>query len=107
MASPQDKDRTNTSRFMPYVTEVIKAHATDPRVLWWGIFNEPHGGMEGWSGRLKTAAYGWALAAKPIQPVTSCWDRMTEKDNLDAQVTLKCSKVLSSLVGCVEAGRWR
>ena len=34
MASPQDKDRTNTSRFKPYVTDIIASHAQDPRVLW-------------------------------------------------------------------------
>ena len=32
------------------------------------------------------AAYGWAKALKPMQPVTSCWDRTTEKDNLDADL---------------------
>ena len=42
MASPQDKDRTNITRFEPYITDVIKAHAKDKRVLWWGMFNEPH-----------------------------------------------------------------
>ena len=36
MASPQDCERTNSSRFKPYVTDIIRAHAKDPRVLWWG-----------------------------------------------------------------------
>ena len=60
MASPQDKDRTNTSRFEGYITDVIKAHAHDERVLWWGMFNEPHRG--GFSYALRDQAYRWATA---------------------------------------------
>jgi hypothetical protein len=84
MASPQDKDRTNTSRFKPYVTDIIGAHSKDARVLWWGVFNEPH--KSGFSVQLRHAAYGWATALNPMQPVISCWDRMSEHDNLDSEM---------------------
>ena len=83
-ASPQDAERTNTSRFQPYITDLITAHKSDPRVLWWGMFNEPH--RQGFSLELRHAAYGWAKAVGPTQPITSCWDKLTEPDNNDAQM---------------------
>ena len=86
MASPQDAERTNTSRFEAYVTDVIKAHAKDPRVLWWGMFNEPHKTAGGFSLQLRHAAYGWAKAINPVQPITSCWDKMSEAGNNDSDL---------------------
>ena len=83
-ASPQDAERTNTTRFQPYITDLITAHKSDPRVLWWGMFNEPH--RQGFSLELRHAAYGWAKAVGPTQPITSCWDKLTEPDNNDAQM---------------------
>ena len=71
MASPQDTDRTNTSRFEAYVSDVISAHAQDKRILWWGLYNELHRG--GFSYKLRTAAFQWAKAIQPIAPITSCW----------------------------------
>ena len=37
MASPQDAERTDVSRFEPYVKRVARAFATDPRVAWWEV----------------------------------------------------------------------
>jgi hypothetical protein len=73
MASPQDVFRTNVSRFKPYVTDLIKAHLNDGRVLWWGIYNEPNM-RDGFTMALRHAAFGWATALSPSQPVISCWD---------------------------------
>ena len=36
------------------------------------MFNEPHG-KSGFSLELRHAAYGWAKALNPVQPVISCW----------------------------------
>lgn len=63
---------------------MIKAHAKDPRVLWWGLFNEPH--KSGFSLQLRRAAYGWAKAINPIQPISSCWDKLSEPGNNDSDL---------------------
>ena len=65
MASPQDNERTNTSRFEPYITDVVSKFKADSRVLWWGIFNEPH--RSGFSLELRHTAFGWAKAIDPSQ----------------------------------------
>ena len=36
--------------------------------------------------QLRHAAFGWAKAIDPIQPVTSCWDRLTDGGNLDTEM---------------------
>ena len=74
MAAPQDKDRTNTTRFKAYVSDTITAHKNDPRVLWWGLFNEPHSSKGSFSSNLRHAAYGWAKAINPTPAlITSLW----------------------------------
>jgi hypothetical protein len=83
-ACPQDRDRDsdNLEKFKPYVQEVISAHRTDKRVLWWEIFNEPEK-LE-YSNRLRRAGYQWAKDVRPIQPVLNCWDNNEVTDIVDA-----------------------
>ena len=71
-ASPFDAERTNITRFEPYVTTIIRRFGQDHRVVWWEIFNEPNR-RSTFSLKLRHAAYGWAKALNPIQPVMSCW----------------------------------
>ena len=49
------------------------------------MFNEP-GRKNNFSLALRHAAYGWAQAVAPVQPITSCWDKLTEPDNNDAEM---------------------
>ena len=79
-AGPQDIDRTDVARFEPYVTSIVKAFASDHRVAWWEISNEPQKGNN-FSLALRDAGYRWATAQGPVAPVVSCWD-----DNNDTQV---------------------
>jgi len=85
-ACPQDRDRdpSNLDRFKPYVQEVIRAHREDSRILWWEVFNEPRREPDGYSNRLRLAAYGWAKEVEPVQPVISCWDDNEATDIVDA-----------------------
>ena len=59
--SPQarDIDENHLDKFKPYVQEIIRAHRTDKRVLFWEIHNEPPPGNE-YRDRLKRAGYAWA-----------------------------------------------
>ena len=58
-ACPQDRDRDpdKLEKFKPYIQEVIRAHRTDKRVLWWEIFNEPQIKKGQFSERLRRAGY--------------------------------------------------
>ena len=79
-AAPQDAQRTTVGRFESYVTGLVAAFATDKRVAWWEIFNEPQKGNP-FSMALRDAGFKWAVGANPVQPVISCWD-----DNNDTEV---------------------
>ena len=68
MASPQDSERTSVERFKPFVTDVVSTFKDDARVLWWEVYNEPKR-SDKFSLALRAAAYAWAKAAKPSQPV--------------------------------------
>ena len=70
-ACPQDRDREpdNLEKFKPYIQEVIRAHRTDKRVLWWEIFNEPQIKKGQFSERIRRAGYAWAKEVRPIHPV--------------------------------------
>lgn len=57
----RDRDPEDLQKFKPYVQEVVRAHRTDGRVLWWEIFNEPKPGAK-YSDRLRRAGYRWAKA---------------------------------------------
>lgn len=81
---PGDRDPGDLDRFKPYVQEVIRAHRTDRRVLWWEIFNEPRIRRGNYSERLRRAGYRWAKDVKPIQPVISCWNDNEATDIVNA-----------------------
>ena len=91
--SPQarDIDQINLDKFKPYVQEIIRAHRTDKRVLFWEIHNEPPPGDE-YRDRLKRAGYAWAKEVKPTQPVLNCekgprgWGDCQLTDIVDAHV---------------------
>lgn len=97
MASPQDWERTvnpetdlnkTVAGFENYVKDTVSRFRGDPRVLWWEIFNEPHlppskFPQGDFSQALRHAAYGWATAAEPSQPVLSCWDENTDTQLVD------------------------
>lgn len=86
----RQRDPENLEKFKPYVQEVIRAHRTDKRVLWWEIFNEPAPGAK-YSRRLSVAGYRWAKEVKPIQPVLNCfhnkgWTDTDVTDIVDAHI---------------------
>jgi hypothetical protein len=81
---PALSDPTQLPRLRDYVTGVISAFSRDERVLAWDIWNEPDNGPE--VSRCDTeelaaksalvvpvleAAFAWARAARPSQPLTS------------------------------------
>ncbi|MHC4167459.1 MAG: family 16 glycoside hydrolase [Planctomycetota bacterium] len=68
----RDRDPEDMEKFKPYVQEVIRAHRSDHRVLFWEIFNEPQRGAK-YSERLRRAGYQWAKDLRPIQPVLNCF----------------------------------
>ena len=82
MASPQDSERTSVERFKPFVTDVVSTFKDDARVLWWEVYNEPKR-SDNFSLALRAAAYAWAKAAKPSQPVAACWDDSNATDLVD------------------------
>jgi hypothetical protein len=65
-------DRSGWPRLERYVKEVLSAFGGDRRVLLWDLYNEPgNSKMGGRSLPLLTAAFAWARAAGPSQPLTS------------------------------------
>ena len=84
-ACPQDRDRKpeNLPKLQAYVQDVIRAHARDPRVLWWEVFNEPNMKSE-FSVSLRRLGYDWAKQVEPTQPVICCWDDSPETDIVNA-----------------------
>jgi len=52
-----------------YVKDVVGHFANDRRVLVWDLYNEPKPESQ----PLLEAAFAWARAAKPSQPLTTCW----------------------------------
>lgn len=73
--------RATDERFWPdlerYVQSVIGQFGQDPRVLCWDLYNEPgNGGVGEKSLPLLEAAFDWARAAEPMQPLTAgIWSR--------------------------------
>lgn len=83
-----DPGTTNASfierNFRPFVEAVVTPHTSDPRVLWWEVFNEPCEWRH-YNARIctrfqvisaqliKESAYAWVKALSPSQPVISCW----------------------------------
>lgn len=81
--SPYMADRTNVTRFQPYVQAVVNAFKADPRVLYWEVYNEPRN-SDPFSMSLRTAGYSWITALQPQQPVLSCWDDNTATQAVDS-----------------------
>ncbi len=79
----RQRDPEDLEKFKPYVQEVIRRHKTDARILWWEIFNEPNM-RNTYSVRLRRAAYAWAKALGPVQPVLNCWNDSEVTDIVDA-----------------------
>ena len=82
MTSPQQHERTSIARFEPYVRDIVTTFGRDKRVLWFETFNEPNR-HSNFSAALKSAAYTWAKAAAPMQPVAACWDDSNATDLVD------------------------
>ncbi|MBI5835252.1 MAG: 1,4-beta-xylanase [Armatimonadetes bacterium] len=64
-ASRRD-NRAAWPKLEQYVKDLVGTFAADPRVLAWELYNEPTASLP-----LVEAAFGWARAAKPSQPLTT------------------------------------
>lgn len=65
-------DRTAWPDLERYVRDLVGAFATDDRILLWDLYNEPgNAGMGDRSRPLLEAAFAWARAEKPVQPLTT------------------------------------
>ncbi len=75
MQSPGTKvvtDPDGWKRLDSYVKGVLAAFAADERILMWDLYNEPgNNGLGDRSLPLLQAAFGWARAAHPQQPLTA------------------------------------
>jgi hypothetical protein len=66
------EDRAAWPSLEAYLKDLVGTFARDGRVLMWDLYNEPgNSGMGNRSLPLVEAAFGWARAAAPTQPVTS------------------------------------
>lgn len=63
------KRRENWPALEKYIKGVVGHFARDRRVLAWDLYNEAAPA----SRPLVAAAFAWARAAEPTQPLTSCW----------------------------------
>ncbi len=64
-------DPMKWGRLEKYVKEVVKTFGGDTRVLMWDLYNEPgNNGLKGKSLGLVKAAFNWARASRPCQPLT-------------------------------------
>ena len=70
-------DRAAWPELAAYVKAIVARHAEDPRVLVWDLYNEPGNSRMGdKSLPLAEAAFAWARAARPSQPLTiGVWAR--------------------------------
>jgi hypothetical protein len=65
------RDTSTWSKLEKFVTDVIKAHRTDPRILCWDLYNEPtNGGVGDVSIPLVEKVFQWARRLNPDQPLT-------------------------------------
>jgi len=121
--SPQarDLDPNHLEKFKPYVQEIVRAHRTDRRVLFWEIHNEPPPG-NAVRDRLKRLGFRWAKEVRPVQPVLNCekgrlgWGDCEVSDIVDAHLYAKSRGLLDALASAnpqkgtvfTEAGaRWK
>lgn len=77
-------DRGQWRAFEAYVRDVVERFGTDPRILFWDLYNEPGNRMifgrdgfrlfdaalEAASVELMTLTFGWAREVGPVQPLT-------------------------------------
>ncbi len=84
-AALQDAERNegNLPKFRAYVQDIVQAHRDDTRVLWWEVYNELNLN-DPFSAKVRQAAYGWAKACRPRQPVLASWDDHPWTDIVDA-----------------------
>ncbi len=62
----------NWARLERYVSDIVGAFGRDPRVLFWDLYNELGNNGHGVNSLpLLQAAFGWARAMDPIQPLTA------------------------------------
>ena len=80
-------DPTQWLRLENYVSDVVGQFAADDRVLMWDLYNEPgNSGMGLKSLPLLRAAFAWARAAGPSQPLTAgLWTGGGDYDELNAE----------------------
>ncbi|MFB3788769.1 MAG: cellulase family glycosylhydrolase [bacterium] len=75
MQSPGKKivnDSAAWPKLEPYVKDIISTFAQDQRILLWDLYNEPGNSDQGEKSMpLLKAAFEWARAAKPSQPVSA------------------------------------
>ena len=65
-------DKTAWGALEKYVKDIVGQFSKDKRVLVWDLYNEPgNGGLGGKSLPLVKAAFKWARAMKPLQPLTT------------------------------------
>jgi len=79
------RDKSQYPRLKAYVTGVVGAFASDPRVLGWDVWNEPDNINDGsyndpkdkrkYVRKLLPMVFEWARSANPTQPLTAgVWD---------------------------------
>lgn len=71
-------DRAAWPRLRAYVEDLVGTYGHDPRVAVWDLYNEPgNSGMRDRSLPLLEAAFEWARAAGPSQPLTAgAWSEL-------------------------------
>jgi hypothetical protein len=65
------------SRYEPHVSNITRHFATDSRIAWFEMYNEPDMN-DPYVVELRQAAYGWTKAQHPLAPIMSCWDYNSE-----------------------------
>ena len=90
-----------------YVTGIVRAYRSDPRILGWDVWNEPDNGWGAYATteapdklahveRLLPKAFAWARAAAPMQPLTSAlWAGDFADPSPIQRLQLELSDVLS------------
>ncbi len=82
-------DRDSWPGLERYVRDLVGAFAGDERILLWDLYNEPgNGGMEDRSLPLVEAAFDWARAERPRQPLTTgaWWPQPTAPRDLPPRI---------------------
>ena len=70
-------DQASWKGLKSYITDLMTAFRSDPRILAWDLYNEPgNSSMENKSLPLLKAVFAWARDARPSQPITAgIWKR--------------------------------